>query len=136
MPLIPFLLPVSKVYLSLQPNYEHPIVANSFELIKNIQHAYSEAYKVSNLPPKAKATIDKTKETVLSDMLTFTLHTLARLFVRSSESDMVLDILCQEIYYASINIIRVFEFSTLDLLGVRLRLILSVSFDKNISKSS
>lgn len=118
-PVLPFLLPVSKIYLALQPNYQHNLVENSLNLIKNIQHAYEEVQRLSTLPQAAKATVEKTKDTVLYDMLNYTLNTLARLFVRTSDSDLVLETLCQEMYYVTINIIRVFEFSILDLLGVR-----------------
>lgn len=119
LPLIPFILPSSKVYLALHPNSEHPALCNSFDIIKDIQHAYSELYKLTTLQPKAKAAVDKTRDQVLGDTLTFTSNTLARLFVRGAESEFMLNMLLREVYYATVNLIRVFEYSILDLLGVR-----------------
>lgn len=95
------------------------MVLNSFDLIKDVQYAYSEAFKLTQAPTKRKNEIEKQKNQVLGDMLTFTSNTLARLFVRSSDSELLLELFLREVYYTSLNILRVFEFSTLDLLLVR-----------------
>lgn len=113
------LLPVSYVMMLLRPNSECPLIMNSFDLIKDVQHAYNEVMKVSQATTKRKSEVDKQKNQVLGDLLTFTSNTLARLFVRSSESPLLLELFMREIYYTSLNIIRVFEFSILDLLLVR-----------------
>lgn len=118
-PLLPVLLPVSKIYLALRPNYEHKLVENSLTLIKTIQHAYTATLAASTLPEAAKAKIDKTISNIIYDMLKYTLDSLGRIFVRDAASDLLLDALSVAMYYTAINIIRVYEFSILDLLGVR-----------------
>lgn len=119
LPLVPIVLPVGKLYMSLFPNQEHSLIENSFTMIAFIQHAYTEVMAMSQVAAKAKNAIDKQKSKVLSDMLTFTSNTLSRLFIRDNESDLLQEMFMRELYYTSINIIRVFEFSILDLLKVR-----------------
>lgn len=119
LPLIPMVFPASKLFLILQPNNEFPSVMNSFDAINMIQHAYQEVKRVSHAQEKQKNAIEKQKDQILSDMLTFTSNTLARLFVRSSQSEVLIDMFLRELYYTTVNIVRVFEFSILDLLLVR-----------------
>jgi hypothetical protein len=116
LPLIPLVFPSSKLLMALHPSAEHPAVLNSFEAINMIQHAYQEVKKVSQAQEKHKTAIEKQKDQILSDTLTFTSNTLARLFVRSSQSEILIDMFMREMYYTTVNIVRVFEFSILDLL--------------------
>jgi hypothetical protein len=126
--LLPVIVPSSKLYLNLFPNGEHSLINNSFEVFKNIHHAYEEVMKLSQVPTKAKTAIETQKTTILGDTLTFTSNTLARLFVRSSDSDTFMEMFMRENYYTTVNIIRVFEFSILDLLKVRFFVLQSHSY--------
>lgn len=119
LPLIPMVFPVSKLFLILQPKNEFPSVMNSFEAINMIQYAYQEVKRASHVQEKQKNEIEKQKDQILSDMLTFTSNTLARLFVRSSQSELLVEMFLREMYYTTVNVVRVFEFSILDLLSVR-----------------
>lgn len=92
---------------------------NSFEAINMIQYAYQEVKRASHVQEKQKNEIEKQKDQILSDMLTFTSNTLARLFVRSSQSELLVEMFLREMYYTTVNVVRVFEFSILDLLSVR-----------------
>jgi len=125
-PLYPMPTIVSKLYLCFalySPNEKRKFSGrisafeSSFRLLEGYLRILNEIEKLSPLKKSEKRKVLKEKEDVEDQMCLFTGNTLSKLFIIPMDDD-IAKVILRENYYNTLNILRVYEFTILDLMGV------------------
>ncbi|XP_049849592.1 uncharacterized protein LOC126319929 [Schistocerca gregaria] len=115
-PLFPQVLPVSKLYALLFPNHRCQLLANSFEIFINIQNAYERALEFCTTKNSIKTKVKKQLDKIKNSVTRFSIDTMDMLNPRLPSGQVYQEKYVLMNYYATINMIRIYEYSILDLL--------------------
>jgi len=108
---------VSKIFTLFQPNFECGVVVPSYTVLKRLQSLLPKVLELSPVDKSTKKALVKTLHSTLEDSVLFSSNTLGRLFLFPYDADLA-KIFLRENYYNMLNILRMWEFTILDLLQV------------------
>jgi hypothetical protein len=124
-PLLPIPMAVSKLYCCFDQATEGaklytgttPAMQSSFNLIETWIELVNVCERIMPLGKQKKKDILKEGDTVLEQLVTFTSNTIGRFYTMPYDAE-IGEYFMRENYYNTVNLLRVYEFTVLDLLQV------------------